>query len=202
MSHRIGIIGGTFDPVHIGHLIIAEEAWYRLGLARVIFVPASVPPHKPDEPVSEREHRYRMTVLATEDNPAFEVSRMEFERPGPSYTVDTLAELKRLHGEDTELFFIMGADSVLEITTWHRPDEIVRLCTVVAAARPGYDLARAERSLPHEFLERIDFLEVPDIDISSTELRERVMAGVPIRYLIPPSVEKYIYENRLYRTGE
>lgn len=200
MTHRIGILGGTFDPVHIGHLIIAEESRYRLDLEKVVFVPAGTPPHKPDEPVSEKEHRYRMTVLATEDNPAFEVSRVEIEREGPSYTVDTLGELRKLYGLDAELFLIMGADSLLEILTWHRPEEIVKRCRIVAAGRPGYDLTQAEQALSKEFMERVIFLEVPDIDISSTELRSRAAAGIPIKYLVPRAVEGYIKNNNLYGT--
>lgn len=196
---RIGIIGGTFDPIHIGHLIIAEESCYRLGLDKIVFIPAGAPPHKPNEPISGAEHRYNMTVLATRDNPKFEVSRIELERSGPSYTVDTIEELRQEYGEESDLYFIMGADSVLDILLWHEPGRLLSMCKVVAAARPGYDTAKAEKTLPREYLERIIFLDTPEVSISSTELRGRVTSGAPIRYLVTREVEDYIRENRLYR---
>lgn len=199
-STRIGIIGGTFDPIHIGHLIIAEESRIRLGLDKVIFIPAGAPPHKPDSPISDAEDRYNMTVLATRDNPHFEVSRMELERSGPSYTVDTIAELRREYGDEADLYFIMGADSVLDILLWYEPGKLLSMCKVVAAARPGYDTTEARRKLPREYLERIVFLhDSPEVSVSSTELRDRVASGIPIRYLVTPDVEDYIRENRLYR---
>jgi nicotinate-nucleotide adenylyltransferase len=195
----IGVMGGTFDPIHIGHLIIAEEARYRFQLDRVIFVPAGIPPHKPDEPITDREHRYQMTVLATQDNPAFETSRIEVERPGPSYTVDTLMEFKRIYGEETRLFFITGADAILEILTWHQPERLRFMCKFIAATRPGYNLGEVKRKLPKAYLEHIFFLEVPGVHISSTELRSRAAAGMPIKYLVPAAVEDYIIQNHLYR---
>ncbi|HOM72971.1 MAG TPA: nicotinate-nucleotide adenylyltransferase, partial [Armatimonadota bacterium] len=198
LPRRIGIIGGTFDPVHIGHLIIAQEAWHKLELEKVVFVPAGIQPHKPDRPVTDREHRFNMVKLAVEDNPVFEVSRAELDRPGPSFTVDTLAEFKRIYGDETRLFFIAGADAILEIQTWHQPDKIIEYAALVAAARPGYDLSRAKKLLPEEFLQRIIFLEAPSVDISATQLRERVANGIPVRYLIPDPVVRYIIENRLF----
>lgn len=198
ISRRIGIIGGTFDPVHIGHLIIAEESRCRLDLEKVVFIPAGQPPHKPSEPIASAEHRYAMTVLATRDNPAFEVSRIEMERPGPSYTVDTIEELRSTCRDEVEFFFIVGADSLLEILTWHQPERLINLCRIVAATRPGYDQAEAERLLPRAYLERTVFLDAPSVDISSTELRERVASGTPIRYLVPRDVEEYILKNGLY----
>jgi nicotinate-nucleotide adenylyltransferase len=198
-GRRIGVMGGTFDPIHIGHLIIAEESRYRFELERVIFVPAGIPPHKPSEPISGREDRYKMTVLAIEDNPAFEASRVEIDRPGPSYTVDTLTEFKRIYGEETRLFFITGADAILQILTWHRPENLRCMCKFIAATRPGYDLREVERRLPQEFLDQIIFLEVPGVHISSTELRMRAGSGMPIKYLVPAAVESYIINNGLYR---
>jgi nicotinate-nucleotide adenylyltransferase len=192
-------MGGTFDPIHIGHLIIAEESRYRFQLDKVIFIPAGIPPHKPDQPITDKEDRYRMTVLATEDNPAFETSRVEMDRPGPSYMVDTLAEIKRTYGEETRLYLITGADTILEILTWHQPEQLVRMCELIAATRPGYDLAQVEKRLPGEFVERTIFFEMPGVNISSTELRKRVADGIPIRYLVPKAVEEYIIENKLYK---
>ena len=191
-------MGGTFDPIHIGHLIVAEESRYRFRLERVLFVPAGIPPHKPGEPISDKEHRYRMTVLATQDNPAFEASRIEIDRPGPSYTVDTLTELKRIYGESTRLYFITGADAILEILTWHQPERLKCMAKFIAATRPGYDLREVERRLPEDFLEQTILLEVPGVHISSTELRSRVASGMPIKYLVPREVEEYIIENGLY----
>lgn len=200
MAERIGIIGGTFDPIHYGHLFIAEEARFTCKLDRVIFVPAGMPPHKPGEPITTAERRYTMTVLATEDNTAFEVSRWEIDRSGPSYTVNTLEAFGEKY-PGSELFFIMGADSAAEIMTWYRPERIVELATVIAAARPGTDIERARYELPEDIRGRVIFLESPGLHISSTELRERAADGMPVRYLVPDRVEKYIRENNLYRNG-
>lgn len=199
---RIGIMGGTFDPIHIGHLVIAQEAWYKLHLDKVVFVPAGMPPHKPNEPVIDPEHRFNMTGLAIDGNPAFEISRMEIERSGPSYTVDTLKHLKQVYGEDCEIYFIIGADSLLDIMGWHKPQRIAEMCTLVAAARPGYDTSAAELELPKEIMDKVILLEVPEVGISSTEIRSRVPSGIPIRYLVPCEVEKYIVENSLYKAGK
>lgn len=198
-ERRIGIMGGTFDPIHFGHLIIAEESRYRFQLERVLFIPAGNPPHKPDEPISNREDRFRMTELAIEGNPGFEMSDIEFKREGPSFTVDTLRELKTIYGEEASLFFITGADSILDIPKWYKPDEIVRLCTLIAAVRPGYDLKDVEQKLPKNYLTNIEFLETPEIDISSTEIRRRVATGEPIKYLLPLAVENYIFSKGLYK---
>lgn len=198
-ERRIGIMGGTFDPIHTGHLIIAEEARYRFGLEKVIFIPTGTPPHKPNQPTTDAEIRFEMTVLATRDNPAFETSRIEIDRPGFSYTVDTLAEFTRIFGENTRLFLITGADAILEILTWHKPRKLLGMCEIIAAARPGYDLKDVAKRLPKEFLDSTIFLEVPGISISSTELRDRVARDMPIKYLVPRSVEDYIHEKGLYR---
>ena len=202
IPYSLGILGGTFDPIHTGHLIIAEEARCRFGLDKVIFVPAGIPPHKPDEPISDREHRYKMTALAIEDNPAFEISRIEIERQGPSYSVDTLTEFKRIYGEDTCLYFIMGMDSILEILTWHEPEKLIKLTKIVAAARPGYSIDDVKQKLPSEFLAWTVFLETPGIYISSTDLRKRAAAGMSIKYLVPRAVEEYIIENKLYKADK
>ncbi|MEN6521518.1 MAG: nicotinate-nucleotide adenylyltransferase [Armatimonadota bacterium] len=195
---RIGIIGGTFDPIHLGHLIIAEEARYQFQLDRVIFIPAGVPPHKPDRPITDKEHRFDMTVLATEDNPAFEVSRIEIDRSGPSYAVDTLAELKKIYGNNTRLFFIIGADAILEILTWYKPEKLRCMCRFIATTRPGYRLSDVKKKLPEEYLERITFMDAPGVNVSATDLRNRAASGRPIKYMVPKAVEDYITDNKLY----
>jgi nicotinate-nucleotide adenylyltransferase len=192
-------MGGTFDPIHYGHLIAAEEARFRFGLSRVIFVPCGVPPHKKPYEVTPAEHRYAMTVLATASNPHFVVSRVEIERPGPSYAVDTVKIFRQQFGERAELFFITGLDAVLEILTWKSHDELIRLCRFIAVTRPGYDAVKLRERLPSDYLERIDLLAIPGMDISSTMIRERVRKGEPIRYLTPEAVCDYIAKHGLYK---
>ena len=196
---RIGIMGGTFDPIHYGHLVAAEEARWKFGLDVVIFVPAGQPPHKPPEGITDKEHRYNMVVLATCPNPHFLVSRVEIDRPGPSYAIDTVREFKKQFGQGTEIFFITGADAVLEILTWHEAEKLIELCDFIAATRPGYDLDAMYRKLPEKFLEHIHPLPIPGIAISSTEIRRRVREGLPIKYLVPEPVEQYILKHGLYR---
>lgn len=194
---RIGIMGGTFDPIHFGHLVIAEISRAEFGLERVIWVPAGDPPHKTEDPVTPAEHRYAMTVLATATHPQFEVTRMELERSGRSYTLDTIRDFQqRLPG--TELFFITGADAILEILTWYRHEELIQACHFIAATRPGYDLGRLRAVLPADYLPHIHPIATPGVDISSTDVRTRVRAGKPIRYLTPEPVEAYIAKHRLY----
>lgn len=195
---RIAIMGGTFDPVHTGHLVIAEEARTRFHLDEVVFVPAAVPPHKVREDISPAEDRYAMVLLATASNPHFSVSRVELDRPGPSYTADTIREFRARCGPEAELFFLTGADAILEILTWHDPEALIRECRLIAAARPGYDLGQLPRRLPERFLAAIDTLVVPGIDISSSEIRRRVREGAPITYLTPEPVERYLRKRRLY----
>jgi nicotinate-nucleotide adenylyltransferase len=199
---RLGIMGGTFDPIHYGHLVAAEQARVRFGLERVIFVPNRVPPHKKDYTVSGPEHRYAMTLLATCSNPHFETSRMELERPGPSYTVETMAAVRREVGEQAALYFITGADAVLEILTWKDPRRILELCELIAAARPGYPLEEALESLEPGMRERVHALDIPGVAISSTEMRRRAAEGLPLRYLTPPAVAAYIAKHGLYGRQE
>jgi nicotinate-nucleotide adenylyltransferase len=191
-------MGGTFDPIHHGHLFAAEEVAARLGLPQVIFMPSAQPPHKPAAAVSAAEHRCRMTELAVAGNPRFVVSRLELEREGPSYTIETLRELRRQRGEDLEIFFITGADAVLEIATWREADAVLDECRLVAVHRPGYDLGRLERVLGPERAARIQPLLIKTLDISSTELRQRVASGQPIRYLTPDAVADYVAQAGLY----
>jgi nicotinate-nucleotide adenylyltransferase len=193
-------MGGTFDPVHLGHLVIAEVSRVEFGLERILWVPAGDPPHKREDPVTPQEHRYAMVLLATAPNPHFEVSRLELERGGLSYSYDTVQYFRQLY-PDAELYFITGADAILEILTWHRHEELVRACRFIAVTRPGYDLARLSSVLPAEYLPRISPLTAPGVDVSSTQIRSRVRAGEPIRYLVPDSVEAYILKTRLYRAG-
>jgi nicotinate-nucleotide adenylyltransferase len=190
-------MGGTFDPIHYGHLVAAEEARARLALDLVMFVPCRQPPHKQDYQVTDAEHRYAMAVAATCTNPHFITSRIELERPAPSYTIDTLRQL-RAQGPDTELVFITGADAARELLTWRDPQDLVALCRLVAVTRPGYDLAGLERELG-ELARQVRVIEAPGVNVSSTELRERVAQGRPIKYLTPAGVEAYILKHGLYR---
>ncbi len=197
---RLGIMGGTFDPLHLGHLVTAEEALVQFNLDRVVFMPAGRPARKTDEDVTPAEHRYLMTVIGTAANPDFEVSRMEIDRPGVTYTVDTLNALRDVHGPHAELFFITGADAVWDIVGWKDAERFSGLATFIAATRPGYDLDAA-RNVHAEELARIDihFIEVPALAISSTDIRRRVAERRPIRYLVPEAVAAYIQKYRLYR---
>jgi nicotinate-nucleotide adenylyltransferase len=196
---RIGILGGTFDPIHYGHLVIAEECRHRLRLDQVLFVPASQPPHKRGRTISPAVHRLAMVELAIAGNPAFSLSRIELERTGPSYSVDTLAQLREEHGEGAGLFFIVGLDALPDLLTWHKPQRILQLATLAAVTRPGYefDLSHIVRQIP-EAAERIVYVPAPSLDLSSTELRRRVTAGLPIRYQVPDAVERYVREQGLY----
>jgi nicotinate-nucleotide adenylyltransferase len=197
-QRRIGLMGGTFDPIHHGHLVAAEEARWQFDLDTVLFVPTGQPWQKPVG-VSPAEDRYRMTVIATASNPAFEVSRVEIDHPGPTYTVDTLRRLRAELGEDARLFFITGADAVLHILTWTDREEVLALAEFIAATRPGYDLERLTERLPLA-RERLHPMEIPMLAISSTEIRARVARGAPIQYLVPDGVVEYVVERGLYRS--
>lgn len=201
VTRRIGILGGTFDPIHVGHLMTAEAVRDEFSLDKVIFIPAAVPPHKMDQQVTEARHRYLMTVLATTSNPHFDVSSIEMDRPGPSYTIDTIYELKRQYGENTDLFFITGADAIADIPTWDRIEELLGLCQFIAATRPGF-LPNVD-NIKDYFGElgstRIHRLETPELEISSTNIRERLKRGFSIKYIVPAAVEDYIYKEGLYR---
>lgn len=196
---RVGLLGGTFDPIHIGHLIIAEEARVRLNLDKVLFIPARRSPHKLDEAPCALEHRMRMVELAVADNPYLDVCRLEAERPGPSYTVDTVESLRVAYGPGVDLFFIMGMDSLEGLSRWREPQRLISMVRIVAVGRAGctVDLRALERELPG-IGERLDLLPTLQIGISSTELRRRVREALPIRYQVPAAVEKYIVEHGLY----
>lgn len=196
---RIGIMGGTFDPIHLAHLFAAEEARFKFNLEKVIFVPCGVPAHKKPYEVTPAEHRYAMVLLATANNPYFEVSRIEIDREGPSYAIDTVMAFRQLYGEDASIYFITGADAVLEILTWKETDKLIRLCKFIAVTRPGYDLSKISEVLGEEYASAIEILQIPGMDISSTAIRQRVRNGEPIRYLVPEMVYHYIMQHKLYR---
>jgi nicotinate-nucleotide adenylyltransferase len=193
---RIGVMGGTFDPIHHGHLVAASEVGHFFSLDEVIFVPTGQPWQKDGREVSAAEDRYLMTVIATASNPRFSVSRVDIDRPGPTYTIDTLRELRALRGPDAELFFITGADALAQIMTWQDADELFKLAHFVGCTRPGHHLSGA--GLPND---RVSLIEIPALTISSTTCRERVGAGVPIWYLVPDGIVQYISKRGLYRHG-
>ena len=200
---KIGIMGGTFDPVHYGHLVTAGEARWQFGLSLVIFVPNRHPPHKEPGDVSDPEHRYLMMFLATVSNPHFAVSRIEIDRPGPSYTIDTIRELRRSRPKD-ELFYITGADALEQILRgeWRETDQLLDLCQFIGASRPGYHLdplqwSSASNRLGAQ-LRNVHTMEIPAMAISSTDIRARVRTSRPITYLVPEAVEQYIVRHKLY----
>jgi nicotinate-nucleotide adenylyltransferase len=192
-------MGGTFDPIHHGHLVAAEEARWQFGLDQVVFVPTGQPWQKPVG-VSDAEDRYLMTVIATASNPAFTVSRLEIDSDGPTYTVDTLRALAAELGQGVRLFFVTGADAVLQILTWKDPDEVLALAELIAATRPGHDLNDLAEKVPAA-AGRVHPMRIPALAISSTEIRQRAAAGAPIRYLVPEGVARYVEKRGLYRAG-
>ena len=197
---KVGVLGGTFDPIHNGHMIIAEEARVRLNLADILFVPAGQPWLKTNALISAAEHRVMMVRLAIIDKPYFKLSTMEIERAGPTYTVDTIADLQAQLGAGTELFFILGWDSLAELPQWRQPSRLVKMCRLVTVPRPGYpppDLKALETVIP-ELSQGVILMDKPEIDISATEIRERVAQGLSIRHLVPEPVDRYIQENGLY----
>ena len=189
---RTGFLGGTFDPVHLGHLVLGESAREQLSLDRVLFVPTGHSWRKPDRVITPAEHRVTMLRLAIEDNAAFDVSLLEVERPGPSYTVVTLEQMKAERPEE-EIFFILGRDALADLPHWHRPERILALATLAVADRPG--AAEPGAPLPEARLQAVD---MPAIGITGTDLRERVRDGRSVRYQVPASVEAYIRRHRLY----
>src|SRR5579859_4834161 len=198
---RIGVLGGTFDPPHIGHLWLAALAADELGLDRVLFMPAAQPPHKRSQPVSRAAHRLLMTRLAITGDPLLELSLIEIERAGPSYTVESLLELREIYGSDARLFLVMAADSLAAIDTWREPDRILTLAEWAVAPRPGTVTPQRD-TLDARFGEaasRIHLLDGPGLDVSSSEIRRRVASGRAIRYLVPRAVEELIVDRQLYR---
>jgi nicotinate-nucleotide adenylyltransferase len=195
--HRLGVMGGTFDPIHHGHLVAASEVASRFGLDEVVFVPTGQPWQKVDRSVSAAEDRYLMTVIAPASNPRFSVSRVDIERPGMTYTVDTLNDVRAERGEDVDLFFITGADALTQILTWHKVDRLFDLAHFVGCTRPGVELdTTVIDQLPEE---RVTVLEIPALAISSTDCRRRVEEQDPIWYLVPDGIVQYIAKRGLYR---
>ena len=202
---KIGLMGGTFNPIHYGHMVTAEEALKQFKLDKVIFIPTGTPPHKTSGILANSEDRYLMTVIATASNQDFLVSRLEIDRKGKSYTIDTLRQLKEIFGDLATLYFITGADAILEILTWKNNEEIVTLCKFIAATRPGYDIKRIE-DLKRELFEdskdasnRIFLMEIPALAISSTDIRRRIKEKRPINYLLPEGVCNYLLKHELYK---
>lgn len=199
---RIGIMGGTFDPIHYGHLVAAEVSREEFKLDKVIFMPAGRPPHKQSKIITDPKQRYLMTALAVASNPNFEVSRLEVDKHELTYTYNTVMDLYKIYGEGTRIYFITGADMVLELLTWYRIEELLRICGFIAVTRPGYDKRKLEQKIEEitsKYNGEILFIEVPLVDISSTDIRERRRAGKTIKYLVPEAVEKFILDNGLYR---
>ncbi|MGI6755397.1 MAG: nicotinate-nucleotide adenylyltransferase [Atopobiaceae bacterium] len=198
-TYRMGIMGGTFDPIHNGHLVCAEEAFDDLNLDVVVFMPAGNPAFKQDRYVSLPEHRYAMTLLATSDNPHFLASRFEIERPGITYTVETLSLLREMYPSNVELYFITGADAIQEIASWKDADKLSSIARLVGATRPGYDLAQARENIEDSGTHfDVIYLEVPALAISSSDLRKRVEHQQSLRYLTPDPVTGYIHKHKLY----
>ncbi|MEE9488718.1 MAG: nicotinate-nucleotide adenylyltransferase [Candidatus Brocadiales bacterium] len=201
---RIGILGGTFNPVHIGHLIIAEEVYYRHGLSRVVFIPAGIPPHKGAENLTEAHHRYEMVKLATKDNDHFEVSDEEVSREGKSFTIDTVDANPERYGKDSGLHLIVGMDTVNELPTWKDIKRLSTLCRIVVVNRPGNTLANLDQLIPVMGKEKVEeikriHVEIPPIGISSTDIRNRLKKGLHTRYIVPPEVRQYIEKHGLYK---
>ncbi|MQA97272.1 MAG: nicotinate-nucleotide adenylyltransferase [Streptosporangiales bacterium] len=193
-ARKVGIMGGTFDPIHHGHLVAASEVAHLFGLDEVVFVPTGEPWQKSGRDVSPAEDRYLMTVIATASNPRFHVSRIEVDRGGPTYTIDTLRQLCKQYGAGVRLFFITGADALAQILGWRDADDLFDLAHFVGCNRPGHRLS--DTGLPEG---KVSLVEVPALAISSTECRERVQSGEPIWYLVPDGIVQYINKRGLYR---
>lgn len=198
---KIGIMGGTFDPIHLGHLAMAESAREIFELDEVLFIPSARPPHKAERKIESEAHRLMMTYLAVKSNENFHVSPMEMLRDGFSYTLDTVDELERKFNHVAELFFIIGSDSMAELPTWHKSRELVGKAHFVAAERPGIEinLNEIKKFFGEESMAHIHKFTTPGLEISSTDIRERIKAGRSIKYLVPESVEEYIFREQLYR---
>ena len=192
---RIAVMGGTFNPIHYAHLLSAEQVRTGLGYDKILFIPSARPPHKvSDADIIAPEHRYQMVLLAIAENPNFEVSRIELDRAGPSYTIETLKALGKLYGNTRKLGWIIGADSLIEYNIWKNFDEVLARCVMIATTRPSYDLNR----VPPEIRNRVTTFPVTGVDISATVIRERIKKRLSIRYLVPEAVRSYIYRHALY----
>ena len=192
---KIAIMGGTFNPIHYAHLLSAEEVRDGLGYDKILFIPSARPPHKDSRDIIDPEHRYQMTLLATSDNANFEVSRIELDRVGPSFAIQTIKELQISYGEECDLAFIIGADSLIDFKIWKDYDEILDICRFIATTRPNYCLDK----VPSDLRDRVKYFSITGVDISATQIRERIRAGHSIRYLVPMPVWDYIERHQLYR---
>lgn len=198
---NIGVLGGTFDPIHVGHLLVAEEARARLNLTETLFVPAGQPWLKADNLILPAEHRVEMVRLAIADKPYFKLSTMEIERAGPTYTVDTMAELQAQLGAGDELFFILGWDNLIQLPQWREPSRLIKMCRLLVVPRVGYpdpDLDSLEAAIPG-LSQRVILLDQPQRDINASEIRHRVARGLSIHQLVPEPVDRYIKEHKLYK---
>ena len=192
---RIAVLGGTFNPIHIGHLVAGAVVKEEIGLDKVLFVPAATPPHKESGKIVSTEDRYKMVTLAIDGIDGFEASKMEIERGGKSYSVETVKELKRVYGDKAEIFFIIGADSLCELSSWQDIDELLDICQFVAVPRCGYDCKKVDR----KYLDKVKGVDMPLINISSTMIREKVSERKSIKSLVPEKVERYILKQDLYK---
>ncbi len=202
---RIGIMGGTFDPIHIGHLFIAAETLEKLSLDKIIFIPAGVSPHKINSKTTSPIHRLLMTAIAVNSNKSFYLSDIEIEREGPSYTIDTIRSLKQLLPEAAELFFITGGDTFIDLDSWRDYGQLLQLANFVVFTRAGYDNGLLDEKILRfrdEFSSNITKISIPLLEVSSTDIRERAKMGRTMKYLIPEGVEEYILKNRLYKDLE
>jgi len=197
---NIGVLGGTFDPIHVGHLILAEEARIKLGLSKVLFVPAGHPWLKVDHVITPQEHRVEMVRRAIASNPYFELCTLELEHSSPSYTVDTITMLRKQLGAEASFYFILGRDALVDLPLWKEPRKLVQICKLVVASRLSSNspsLKSLETSIPG-VLDNVIQLDMPVIEISSSEIRKRLARGLPVRYLVPDEVEEYIKRHKLY----
>ncbi|MFA5867500.1 MAG: nicotinate-nucleotide adenylyltransferase [Actinomycetota bacterium] len=192
-SHRLGLMGGSFNPIHYGHLTAAEEAIARFNLDKIIFIPCGKPPHKDVSALAPAEDRYLMTAIAIANDPRFEVSRYEIDKPGPSYTIDTMRHFKE-ELPDTEFYFITGADAALELDTWREPEQIYKYGHLIGATRPGYTVDKAPA-----VAERVIWMEIPALGVSSTDIRQRLRDNLPVTNLLPAGVLEYIKSRSLYQ---
>lgn len=188
-------MGGTFNPIHYAHLLSAEQVYDRLDFDKVLFVPSARPPHKDNGDIIDSEHRYQMALLATSGNSHFEVSRIELERTGTSYAIQTVKELQKQYGSDCTLAWIIGADSLIEFKIWKDFDELLDICQFIATTRPSYNLD----NVPPTLRDRVQIFPVTGVDISATEIRRHVRQGLSIRYLVPEAVRRYIDQHKLYK---
>ncbi|MCX7920258.1 MAG: nicotinate-nucleotide adenylyltransferase [bacterium] len=194
MAIRLGIFGGTFNPIHIGHLIIAQESLSQFALDKIIFIPAAIPPHKNLKGIASAEHRLQMTKLAISGNPQFVVSDLELKRRDTSYTIDTIRLLQKKYGNTAVLYFIIGMDALTEIYTWKKAEELLELCRFIVAPRTGFTFS----SLDATIRRKIKILRLEPINISASEIRKRIKNGKPIRYFLPEKVYQYLRDSSVY----